>query len=90
MTICIAEKSQHQIRDSIVVSISACHAEVPGSIPGRGVVSGALLRTLLLGCSWENASPVSSAGTMCCQIRIGMKGVPIANTVQYRCLCAKL
>ena len=27
-----------QIRDSIVVSISACHAEDPGSIPGRGVV----------------------------------------------------
>jgi hypothetical protein len=25
-----------QIRDSIVVSISACHAEDPGSIPGRG------------------------------------------------------
>ena len=27
----------HQIRGSIVVSISACHAEDPGSIPGRGV-----------------------------------------------------
>ena len=26
------------IRDSIVVSISACHADDPGSIPGRGVV----------------------------------------------------
>ena len=26
-----------QIRGSIVVSISACHAEAPGSIPGRGV-----------------------------------------------------
>ena len=26
-----------QIRCSIVVSISACHAEGPGSIPGRGV-----------------------------------------------------
>ena len=25
-----------QLRDSIVVSISACHAEAPGSIPGRG------------------------------------------------------
>ena len=30
-----ASKSS-QIRDSIVVSISACHAENPGSIPGRG------------------------------------------------------
>ena len=28
---------QHQIRCSIVVSISACHAEDPGSIPGGGV-----------------------------------------------------
>ena len=26
------------IRDSIVVSICACHAEDPGSIPGRGVL----------------------------------------------------
>ena len=29
---------QHQIRCSIVVSISACHAEDPGSIPGGGVL----------------------------------------------------
>ena len=29
---------EKQIRGSIVVSISACHAEDPGSIPGRGVV----------------------------------------------------
>ena len=27
---------QSSIRDSIVVSISACHADDPGSIPGRG------------------------------------------------------
>ena len=26
-----------ELRGSIVVSISACHAEDPGSIPGRGV-----------------------------------------------------
>ena len=32
----------HQIRDSIVVSISACHAEDPGSIPGRGICSGCI------------------------------------------------
>ena len=30
--------SYFQIRGSIVVSISACHAEDPGSIPGRGVL----------------------------------------------------
>ena len=30
---------QGQFRGSIVASMSACHAEDPGSIPGRGVVS---------------------------------------------------
>ena len=29
--------ARQQLRDSIVVSISACHAEDPGSIPGRGI-----------------------------------------------------
>jgi hypothetical protein len=29
------------VRDSIVVSISACHADDPGSIPGRGAFSSA-------------------------------------------------
>ena len=28
----------NSFRDSIVVSISACHADDPGSIPGRGVL----------------------------------------------------
>ena len=28
-----------QVRVSIVVSISACHADDPGSIPGRGIFS---------------------------------------------------
>ena len=32
-----ALRTPHQLRDSIVVSISACHAEDPGSIPGRGI-----------------------------------------------------
>jgi hypothetical protein len=32
-----ASSRLQQVRDSIVVSISACHAEDPGSIPGRGV-----------------------------------------------------
>ena len=31
-------------RDSIVVSISACHADDPGSIPGRGVLGCAFLK----------------------------------------------
>ena len=29
----------NEFRDSIVVSISACHADDPGSIPGRGVIA---------------------------------------------------
>ena len=34
----LAEMSPAEFRDSIVVSISACHADDPGSIPGRGVL----------------------------------------------------
>lgn len=33
----IKEEVFEQIRDSIVVSIPACHAGDPGSIPGHGV-----------------------------------------------------
>ena len=32
----LLQQLSFQIRGSIVVSISACHAEDPGSIPGRG------------------------------------------------------
>jgi hypothetical protein len=34
-----SKKKIVKIRDSIMVSISACHAEDPGSIPGRGISS---------------------------------------------------
>ena len=34
---CLAERI-YQIRCSIVVSISACHTEDPGSIPGGGIL----------------------------------------------------
>ena len=37
--LCKLSSPRYQIRGSIVVSTSACHAEDPGSIPGRGVVS---------------------------------------------------
>ena len=36
---CSSRAPTSQVRGSIVVSISACHAEDPGSIPGRGVAS---------------------------------------------------
>ena len=59
-----------QIRCSIVVSISACHAEDPGSIPGGGVFSGRgllclrfLAKALLcLGC----AALITSIRSPCC------------------------
>ena len=41
-----------KIRDSIVVSISACHAEDPGSIPGRGTLP------------WRTHSEARSVGTI--------------------------
>ena len=42
-------KTYKQIRDSIVVSIPACHAGDPGSIPGLGVsFSFIFLRTICL------------------------------------------
>ena len=50
------------IRGSIVVSISACHAEDPGSIPGRGGVSTAPLtiekiQLPALGMQWQSGFP---------------------------------
>ena len=41
------------LRDSIVVSISACHAEDPGSIPGRGMFAS----SQLMGVHAEAAAP---------------------------------
>ena len=34
--VCFLQQVQHQVLDSLVVRISACHVEGPGSIPGRG------------------------------------------------------
>ena len=50
------------IRGSIVVSISACHAEDPGSIPGRGGVNTVLLvieqsQRSALGLQWQAGFP---------------------------------
>ena len=49
---------QVQIRGSIVVSISACHADDPGSIPGRGVFRAtsdlaSVQAVSLSGCLWR-------------------------------------
>ena len=40
-------------RDSIVVSISACHADDPGSIPGRGVIGKRKILCLNTVKSWR-------------------------------------
>ena len=45
-----------QFRGSIVVSISACHAEDPGSIPGRGVFASLSMRFSLAPCPCEASS----------------------------------
>ena len=37
----------NHIRDSIVVSISACHAEDPGSIPGRGNIQASVCQAFM-------------------------------------------
>ena len=41
------EFGDNKIRCSIVVSISACHAEDPGSIPGGGVLMSHMLGDLI-------------------------------------------
>ena len=46
MQLTINYKELFRIRGSIVVSISACHAEDPGSIPGRGVYSSVAASTV--------------------------------------------
>ena len=43
----ISKELPLQVRYSIVVSTSACHAEDPGSIPGGGVCTVLLLLALL-------------------------------------------
>ena len=37
--LCVTEWHAKHVRCSMVVSISACHAEDPGSIPGGGVLA---------------------------------------------------
>ena len=38
----------YQFLDSLVVRISACHVEGPGSIPGRGELFATLLTNILV------------------------------------------
>ena len=51
-------ESKYQIRGSIVVNISACHAEDPGSIPGRGGYHHTTTHASLLGPFKSHRSPI--------------------------------
>ena len=54
------------IRDSIVVSISACHAEDPGSIPDRGICAGCGCPHCFPGCALLLTAPAAiMAGQKC-------------------------
>ena len=53
-------RSALQIRGRIVVSISACHAEDPGSIPGRGVLLWATLLSTAAAAGWRPAPGLQS------------------------------
>ena len=48
---------QAQFRGSIVVRISACHAEDPGSIPGRGVASLPYALVFSSACDVKGSAP---------------------------------
>ena len=47
----------HQFLDSLVVRISACHVEGPGSIPGRGEIFSLQQKALLLQVRLELTTP---------------------------------
>ena len=69
------------IRDSIVVSISACHAEDPGSIPGRGVYSSVWLLARSRACSLQSCTLSELKIPMCRQVPVELsaqQAVPAA------------
>ena len=49
--------NMYQILDSLVVRISACHVEGPGSIPGRGEIFSLQQKALLLQVRLELTTP---------------------------------
>ena len=61
-------KEPFRIRGSIVVSISACHAEDPGSIPGRGVDSSAWQLAWSRACGLQSCTLSERKIPMCRQV----------------------
>ena len=49
--------TRHLFLDSLVVRISACHVEGPGSIPGRGEIFSLQQKALLLQVRLELTTP---------------------------------
>ena len=76
-----AVRPSTQIRCSIVVSISACHAEDPGSIPGRGVYSSVWLLARSRACSLQSCTLSELKIPMCRQVPVELsaqQAVPAA------------
>ena len=74
-------KEPFRIRGSIVVSISACHAEDPGSIPGRGVYCSVWLLAPSRACSLQSCTFSELKITMCRQVPVELsaqQAVPAA------------
>jgi hypothetical protein len=69
----------HQFLDSLVVRISACHVEGPGSIPGRG---GFLLRFHSLALKHQRAAKCLAPG----EARTHNPGISLCTVYKYRAL----
>ena len=80
------------VRGSIVVSISACHAEDPGSIPGRGVYSSVWLLARSRPCRLQSCTLSELKIPMCRQVPVELsaqQAVPpaLATWVSSDTLC---
>ena len=85
-------KGPFRIRGSIVVSISACHAEDPGSIHGRGVYSSVWLLARSRACSLQSCTFSELKIPMCRQVPVELsaqQAVPaaLATWVSSDTLC---
>ena len=82
----------NHIRGSIVVSISACHTEDPGSIPGRGVYSSVWLLARSRACRLQSCTLSELKIPMCRQVPVELsaqQAVPpaLATWVSSDTLC---
>lgn len=79
------------ILDSLVVRISACHVEGPGSIPGRGVnlfLLASLSRTVLRQATWHHGGvplghPKASLSTNNVQEEVSCPGSSVGRALGF-------